>query len=288
MRHPECQEQQARRRQCQAAGWKQGGTSGPCHQLAGDQRPDPDPEGERQQQKSGFRRRGAADRAQIDRYESDQRDQRCAMTGRHRVAPPHRRLPEEERRNERRGAELLLPKQKNERKQAERQEAERDRQRAHVHLLNLLQSEDHRGHEHREQHQTRRIERGPPTVARQHPETQHQQSGKEPERQVDEEDRLPSKSLGQVTAGDRAEGVGADRHAGEVALIAAALARRECFADQRLRQRHQSAAAKALQHARRGQELDVGGERAQERADHEQGQRGEHHAPPAKESPSRP
>jgi hypothetical protein len=52
--------------------------------LAGDQRSDADAEHQRQQQQAGFRRRRAADRAQIDRQERDQRHQRGAMAGRQR------------------------------------------------------------------------------------------------------------------------------------------------------------------------------------------------------------
>ena len=40
--------------------------------LAGDQRTEPDAEGQRQQHQAGFRRRGAAHRAQIDRQKRDQ------------------------------------------------------------------------------------------------------------------------------------------------------------------------------------------------------------------------
>jgi hypothetical protein len=93
---------------------------------------------------------------------------------------------------------------------------------------------------------------------------------------------LPAERLREVTAGDRAERVGADRDAGEVALIAAALARRKHLPDQGLRQRHQAAAAKALQHPRHRQPFDAARERAQKRADHEQRQRREHHAAAAK------
>ncbi len=59
--------------------------------------------------------------------------------------------------------------------------------------------------------------------------------------------------------------------------MAAALARRNRFADQRLRQGHQAAAAESLQHAERGQPFDIRRQRAQHRADHEDRQRHDHH-----------
>jgi len=52
--------------------------------------------------------------------------------------------------------------------------------------------------------------------------------------------------------------------------------------DQRLRQRHQTAAAKALQYPRCGQQLDVPRDGAENRADHEDRERSEHHRAAAK------
>ena len=83
--------------------------------------------------------------------------------------------------------------------------------------------------------------------------------------------------LGQKAAGDRPESIGADRDRGEIALIARPLARRDRFADQRLRQGHQSAAAEALQHARQRQQFDGRRRRAQHRSHNEHGERKEHH-----------
>ena len=64
-------------------------------------------------------------------------------------------------------------------------------------------------------------------------------------------------------------------------MIAAALARRNGFADQRLRQRHQPAATESLQHARRGQPVDGRRQGAEHGAGHENHERHEHHAPAA-------
>src|SRR6202034_3691368 len=98
-----------------------------------------------------------------------------------------------------------------------------------------------------EQDQAGRVERRAAAVALARRNAKHEQHCEEPERYVDEEDRLPAERLRQIAARDRAESVGAHRDAGEIALIAAAFARRDRFADQRLRQRHQTAAAKPLE-----------------------------------------
>jgi hypothetical protein len=60
-------------------------------------------------------------------------------------------------------------------------------------------------------------------------------------------------------------------------LIAPALARRDSFADQRLRQRHQAAAAETLQHPCRRQEFDARSQCAEDRPDDEQRERSKHH-----------
>ena len=79
----------------------------------------------------------------------------------------------------------------------------------------------------------------------------HQQDGRHrAERQVDEEHAAPAEMMREIAAGDRPERAGRDHHGGQVALIARALARRDGFADKRLRERHQAAAAKTLQDAR--------------------------------------
>jgi hypothetical protein len=65
-----------------------------------------------------------------------------------------------------------------------------------------------------------------------------------------------------IAAGDRPESVGAYRYSGEIALIAAALARGDRFADQRLRQRHQPAATEALHYAKDRQHQDAGSQGA--------------------------
>ena len=152
-----------------------------------------------------------------------------------------------------------------------------NRQRARVHALRLFQRENDRADEHHEQQEARRVERRPPPTAGLRLQAHHHEHGGEPERDVHPKDRAPAEGLRKIAAGDRPERRRGDRYAGEIALIAAALARRNGLADQRLRERHQSTAAESLQHARRGEELDVRRERAQHRSEHEQEERGEHH-----------
>jgi len=69
--------------------------------------------------------------------------------------------------------------------------------------------------------------------------------------------------LGEIAARNRTERIGDHCHRGEIALIARPLARRYRFTDQRLRQRHQPAAAEPLQQARQRQQFDRWRHRAQ-------------------------
>ena len=66
-------------------------------------------------------------------------------------------------------------------------------------------------------------------------------------------------------------------HRRHVALVAGALARRDHLADQRLRQRHQPAAAEPLQHARGGDRDDGGGEAAEHGSGDEHAECHQHH-----------
>ena len=87
--------------------------------VISDPRPMPNVSGSSEQ--AGFRRRRAADRAQIDRQERDQGDEGRTMAGRQSVAAPDRGLPEQPRRQKRRGVALLLPYEQHEREYAEGQ-----------------------------------------------------------------------------------------------------------------------------------------------------------------------
>ena len=203
------------------------------------------------------------------------------MAGREPVAAPDRRVAEQPRRQKRRRIALLLPQQCYQRQYAEGQQPERHGQGFRIHALHLLERQDDGADEQDEQHQARRIEGGAAPVAGARVKPQHQKEGDQPERQVDEEDRLPAERLGEIAAGHRAKRAGRDRNAGEITLIFAALARRDGLADQRLRQRHQAAAAETLQHAGGGEEFDIGRERAEHRAEHEDRERKDHHPAPA-------
>ena len=132
-----------------------------------------------------------------------------------------------------------------------------------------------------EQHEPHAVERPRLLAAGALLEAQRQQHGDQPQRQIDEEDRAPAEVLGEQAADHRPEGGGGDGDAGEIALVAGALARRDGLADQRLRQRHQAAAAQPLQDAADGQHLDAGRCGAEDGGRQEDGERHEHHAPAA-------
>ena len=101
------------------------------------------------------------------------------------------------------------------------------------------------------------------------------------ERHVEPKDHRPVQMLGNDAAEHRAGGAGDDPDRAGIGLVIAALARRHRVGDDRLGQRHDAAAADALQaaaedqhqHARRG---GAGG-----RARHEHAERHQHHAAPA-------
>ena len=201
----------------------------------------------------------AAHHLQIDRQEGDQRDQRGAVAGGERVAAPDRRLAQQGDRDERRGRAHLLAHQQHAAATmptASRPPASGSADSSMCCACSSASSVA--VDEQREQQQPERV--GPSSSAR--PATRFSQPAGErrramqPDRHVDQEDRLPAEMLGEIAAGDRAEGVGAHRDRGEIALVARALARRDRLADQRLRQRHQPAAAEALQHAGERQQLD--------------------------------
>ena len=85
------------------------------------------------------------------------------------------------------------------------------------------------------------------------------------ERHVDEEHRAPAEVLGEIGAKHRSGRAGQCEHRREIAGEAAALARRYVLADQRLRQRHEAAAAQSLQRAEQHQPQEVRRERAGDR-----------------------
>ena len=192
------------------------------------------------------------------------------------VAVPDRRLAQQPKRNKRRWRPVLMAYQPPQRHQARREQAGAQRQRTQIDVLNLLQREQRRRHEHREQDEPARVGAPSKPLHLRVGQPPGQRDRAQPDRQVDQKDRLPAELLGQIAAGDRSKCVGADRDRGEVTLVARPLARRECFSDQRLRQRHQPAAAQALQHAGQRQQLDAGRGRAQQRRDNENGERREH------------
>src|SRR5262249_29115724 len=162
--------------------------------------------------------------------------------GGHRVGPPYRWLPKQARRNERGGGHVFLPAQKAERNEAERQQPERQRNRAQFHALHLFETENPRTAKEDEEHQAESIERGTASAMGGR-NAKHEKHGKQTKRDIDQKDRLPAECLCEIATSNRSEGIGAYGYPGEIALIAAALARRHRFTDQCLRQRHEAAAA---------------------------------------------
>ena len=110
---------------------------------------------------------------------------------------------------------------------------------------------------------------------------QDEQDGGEAERNIDEKNPSPAEVFGQKSADDRADGRGDRRHGRKIALVMAAFARRHDLADERLRQRHQPAAAQPLQDAGGREKRNRWRHRTQHRGDDEQGQRRKHQPPPA-------
>ena len=92
-----------------------------------------------------------------------------------------------------------------------------------------------------------------------------------PERQVDGEHRSPAPVLGEVGPEHRPRRAREREHGREIAREAAALARRHVLADQRLRECHQAASAKALNGASRDQQEQRRRERASQRRDGKNG-----------------
>ena len=81
--------------------------------------------------------------------------------------------------------------------------------------------------------------------------------------EVHQEDRLPAEMLCQEPPHHRPQRVGGDGDRRQVALEAGALPRRNRFADQGLRQRHEPASAKSLKQPRHDQQFQIRGARAQ-------------------------
>ena len=100
------------------------------------------------------------------------------------------------------------------------------------------------------------------------------------QREVDPEDPAPGDAVGERAAEQRARHGGRRPDAADVALVAAALPRREQVRDRRLAQRQQPTGPEALQRAERDQLRHVLGEPAQGGADEEQADR-DHEQPPA-------
>ena len=170
-----------------------------------------------------------------------------------------------------------------ERDRSDGEQSARRRQHGEADLLRPLEGEQQRGDRHGEKDEPVRV--GPPRplpvqlAVGQPPSQPHRH---QPDRQVDQEDRLPAEMLTEIAAGHRPESVGGDGDGGDVTLIARPLPRRDRSPDQRLRECHQPAAAQALQHTGGGEQFNRGRQRAQQRRYDENRERHEHQPPPAK------
>ena len=130
---------------------KHRGQPGLVDQLAGHQRTGADSDGERNQQETGGRRRSPTNHFQIDGKERDQGHESRAVAGSHCVAVPNGRLAQQAERNERRRHPVLVAYQQHQRDEAGREQAAPQRQGAEIDVLDLLQREQRRRNEHREQ-----------------------------------------------------------------------------------------------------------------------------------------
>ena len=106
---------------------------------------------------------------------------------------------------------------------------------------------------------------------------QQQRQRAERERHVDPEDHRPVQMFGEHAAEHRPANPGGDPHAAEIGLILAAFAWAHHVGNHGLHDRHDAAAAEALQAARQDQHRHVRRERAQHRARDEQAERDNDH-----------
>ena len=98
------------------------------------------------------------------------------------------------------------------------------------------------------------------------------------DRQVDPEDPLPSKTLGDCAASNGAGNEGQSGHGAEYAQRLGTFLARECRAQKRHRQRHDQRRTGALNRARGDQRADVAGQCTRRRGHDEQGDAGREHA----------
>ena len=101
------------------------------------------------------------------------------------------------------------------------------------------------------------------------------------QRHVDPEYHRPVQMLGDESAEHRPAAAGDDPDRAGIGLVVAALARRHRVGDDRLGERHDAAAADALQAAAEDQHQHARRHRARRRARHEHADRDQHHAAPA-------
>ena len=200
------------------------------------------------------------------------------MAGGKRVAPPDRRLAQKGDGQQRERCAPLVAHEGHKRAHAYRHKEREHGETTGTHALRLLERQQHRHDAGDEQHEAHAVE-GPRLLAgRPGDETQREQHGNDTQRHVDKKHAAPAEMMREIAADHGPERAGRHHHAGEIALVAGAFARRDRLADQSLRQRHQAAAAETLQDARESQHLDAGGRGAQQRSRKEDAERNEHHA----------
>ncbi|CRQ48515.1 hypothetical protein PAERUG_E15_London_28_01_14_03632 [Pseudomonas aeruginosa] len=142
--------------------------------------------------------------------------------------------------------------QQGERRQGE--QAEQRRVAPGCALADLGDGQEQRGEAHHHQHDAQVVDHRLPARHRQADQGSPRDGQREKaDRQVDPEYPAPRQVLGEQAAEHRAGDAGDGVHAAEVTLVAAALARRDDVADDRLAHRHQPARADPLQHSRQHQ-----------------------------------
>ncbi len=237
---------------------------------------------DRQQQRAGRADSHAAPELQVQRHVEDHRKQRAAEAQHDGVGARDRGNREEVDGNDRIVVVAFPRQQRRERRGGH------DEQRGHRPRLprETVPARRQREQERRgtgaEQQRAEQVGAKRPVARRQRRmrNAQRQRGGDEAERQVDEEDRAPAEMLGQVRAEHRPHGARQREHRREVTGEASALARRHVLAEQRLRERHEAAAAQALQRPEHDEPQEARRQRAGGGGAGEDRQRPEQHPPP--------
>jgi hypothetical protein len=270
--------QQARGTDRQADGWQYGGSAGAGDRSAAEQGADGGPEGQRQQQQAGVGCPLATHDLQIHRQERHHGDGLGRDAGRQEVGAPDPGLTEHLDRQQRCRRPTLLSQQQHRGADRNGDQACYPGDRSQVESLRTFQGQQDRDDDRGEQGGAPDVELEPPTMRLMGRQPRDKQRCQQTKRDVDQKHGRPAEFLGKPAAGDRPERRRGGIHAGQVALVPAALAGRYGLGQQGLRQGHQPAAAQALQQPAETQHQHAGRQGAKDRCTNEHAQRPEHHA----------